>query len=107
MGSKEHLFFEEDKPEEGLTDEQKLIRKRKDDDLRSIINTPQGARTYLNEIREGHVYNEKIFTGNSEAFFLLGMRNVTLKKIQAIKNVLGLEDEVAVVVFLDKKSREG
>jgi hypothetical protein len=99
-------FYEDDEVKDALTKEEQLLRKQNDDDLLFLVNTPQGARQYLNQIKEGYIYNDEIFTGNSRAFYLLGMRQVTLNLMKALMSVLEIEDFTDLIVFLKKKSKE-
>jgi hypothetical protein len=48
------------------------------EDVKFIINTPQGIRFFKRMMVKGHMF-QTTFTGNSQAFFLEGHRNFMLE----------------------------
>lgn len=65
-------------------DELKLERERELNDLRLILQTPEGKRFFGRMFKLGHMEQEP-FTGNSSTFYNLGMRQFALKYWNDVK----------------------
>lgn len=89
------------------TEEEQRLQKQREEDLRWVANTVQGARLYQDQINTGMIYFKKIFTGNSGAYYNLGMRDRDLSLLDALMYVLDLETPGQVHVFLENKIKQG
>lgn len=64
-------------------EQERFERKRDIEDLRVLLNTPQGIRFFRRLLKEGRIFTTS-FTGNSNTFFLEGQRNLALKFFEDI-----------------------
>lgn len=79
----------------------KLLRERELNDLRFLLNSPEGRR-YLWRLMEFCGVYKTSFTGSSETFYLEGQRNVGLLVIRDI-----METEPEAYLLMIKENRKG
>lgn len=71
-----------------------LERERELNDLRLILQTPEGKRFFQRMFLYNHIEAADLFTGNSQTFFNLGERQFALKYWKDVK-------ETDVAAFLE------
>jgi hypothetical protein len=83
---------------------EEMIAKQKDNDLKAIANSPQGARLLLDKIN-CVIFGLDLYTGNAGTHYNLGMRQSVMNEINALLTLLDQESYTDLIVYLTKKSK--
>jgi hypothetical protein len=80
-------------------------RDRELEDIRKLLQTPEGIRFFRRFLYEGHFWNTT-FRTNSSSFFLEGARNHVLKYFHDIKQVATPEQLYKLVMAEEAKEKK-
>lgn len=95
----------DDEDLKGVSEEQKLRRSQDLEDVRWLLQTPQGRRFFKRLFTEGRVF-QTTFTGNSNTFFLEGHRNLALRFFGDVVEACP-ERVAALIMSVDRKPGAG
>lgn len=77
----------------------KLAQEQADNDLRAILNSPQGRR-FIWRLMEKTGLHKTSFTGSSQTFFLEGQRNIGLL---LLSDVMRVDPDSYTAMFKESK----